>query len=321
MQKGFIYRLLLTGPNAGKTLSEEQLASWKPEDGLLWVHLKYKSTDARHWLNNQNLEKAERDTLLASDTRPRVVHSANGILLTLRGVNLNPNSDPEDMVSIRIYIEEHRIISTCERQLQSITEVADSIQLAKGPVDSAGFILSVADHLTQRQVGYINKLEELMDELEERVVTDTNKSLRIDIAELRRQTVVLRRYLAPQREALGKILHENSLLLDQQDKIRLRETQDNLIRVIEDLDAIRDRASFTQEELQSRQAEQLNQRLYFLSLISAIFLPLGFLTGLLGVNIGGIPGAESSWAFAAFCGGLTAIIAMQMYLFYRLKWI
>ncbi|UCX05806.1 zinc transporter ZntB [Shewanella glacialimarina] len=321
MHKGFIYCLLLTGPNAGQTLSEEQLANWKTEDGLLWVHLKYKSTDARHWLNNQKLEKAERDILLASDTRPRVVHSTNGILLTLRGVNLNPDSAPEDMVSIRIYSEEHRIISTCERQLQSITEIADSIKAVKGPIDSAGFILSVVDHLTQRQVGYINKLEELMDELEERVVTDTNKSLRMDIAELRRQTVVLRRYLAPQREALGKILHESSLLLDQQDKIRLRETQDNLIRVIEDLDAIRDRASVTQEELQSRQAEQLNQRLYFLSLISAIFLPLGFLTGLLGVNIGGIPGAETNWAFAAFCGGLITLIAMQMYLFYRLKWI
>ncbi|GAA0779956.1 MULTISPECIES: zinc transporter ZntB [Pseudomonadati] len=321
MHKGFIYCLLLTGPNAGQALTEEQLADWKPEDGLLWVHLKYKSTDARHWISKQKLEVAERDTLLASDTRPRVVHSNNGILLTLRGVNLNPNSDPEDMVSIRIYIEEHRIISTCERQLQSIVEVAESIKASKGPFDSAGFILSVAEHLTQRQVGYINKLEELMDELEERVVTDTNKSLRMDIAELRRQTVVLRRYLAPQREALGKILHENSLLLDHNDKIKLRETQENLIRVIEDLDAIRDRASVTQEELQSRQAEQLNQRLYFLSLISAVFLPLGFLTGLLGVNIGGIPGAETDWAFAAFCAGLLTLIGLQMYVFYRLKWI
>ncbi|MCL1141240.1 zinc transporter ZntB [Shewanella gaetbuli] len=321
MSKGFIYSLLLTGPNKGKSLTPQELADWQPEQGLLWVHLKYKSTDARQWLATQGLEKVERDTLLATDTRPRAVHSNNGILLTLRGVNLNPNSDPEDMVSIRIYAEEHRIISTCERQLHSVTDIAQQIQEGKGPADSAGFILAVTELLTLRQVDYIHKIEENLDELEERVVTSADKSLRVDIAELRRQTVVFRRYLAPQREAFSKTLHENSLLLDQQDKIRLREIQENLIRVIEDLDAIKDRAGVTQEELLSKQSEQVNQRLYFLSLISAVFLPLGFLTGLLGVNIAGIPGAETSWAFAAFCVGLLALIALQMYLFYRFKWI
>ncbi|MCW3173168.1 zinc transporter ZntB [Shewanella subflava] len=321
MHNGFIYCLLMTGPNAGQSLSKEQLADWKPEDGLLWVHLKYKSTDSRHWLSTQGLEKAELDTLLAADTRPRVVHSNNGMLLTLRGVNLNPNSDPEDMVSIRIYTEEHRIISTCERQLHSVITVAEKIMAGTGPIDSAGFILSVTEQLTLRQGDFIHKIEDVLDELEERVVTTANKSLRTDIAELRRQTVVIRRYLAPQREALAKILHENSLLLDDQDKIRLREIQENLIRVIEDLDVVRDRAGVTQEELLSKQSEQVNQRLYFLSLISAVFLPLGFLTGLLGVNIGGIPGAETDWAFAAFCTGLLTLIGLQMYVFYRLKWI
>lgn len=321
MHNGFIYCLLMTGPNAGQSLSKEQLADWKPEDGLLWVHLKYKSTDSRHWLSQQGLGKAELDTLLAADTRPRVVHSNNGMLLTLRGVNLNPNSDPEDMVSIRIYTEEHRIISTCERQLHSVIDVAEKIKAGKGPVDSAGFILSVTEQLTLRQVDFIHKIEDVLDELEELVVTTANKTLRTDIAELRRQTVVIRRYLAPQREALTKILHENSLLLDDNDKIRFREIQENLIRVIEDLDVVRDRASVTHEELLSKQSEQLNQRLYFLSLISAVFLPLGFFTGLLGVNIGGIPGAETNWAFAAFCAGLITLIGIQMYVFYRLKWI
>ena len=61
--------------------------------------------------------------------------------------------------------------------------------------------------------------------------------------------------------------------------------------------------------------------LYFLSLVSAIFLPLGFLTGLLGVNIGGIPGADNAWAFATFCGILISLVALQMALFYRFKWL
>jgi zinc transporter len=321
MTTGFIYSLLLTGPNAGTSLTLEQVEHWRPEDGLLWMHLRYRDAGARAWIQNAGLSQIEIDTLLAADTRPRVLTTDKGMLLALRGVNLNPDSDPEDMVSIRLYVEEHRIISTCERQLQSVNTLAEHIKTGTGPVDSAAFIMQLCERLTHRKVEFINNLEDKLDELEEQVVTRANKNLRNDIAELRRQTVVLRRYLAPQREAFFRILNDHSLLFDDADESRLREINEILIRVIEDLDAIRDRANVTHEELQSQQSEQLNQRLYFLSLISAVFLPLGFLTGLLGVNIGGIPGASTDWAFTAFCVGLTVIIALQMLIFYRLKWL
>lgn len=321
MQDGFIYSLLLTGPNAGQQLSLEQIDKWQPEDGLLWLHLRYREPAARKWILNSSLSKVETDTLLATDTRPRVVSSSEGLLIALRGVNLNPNSDPEDMVAIRLFADETRIVSTCERQLQSINDIAELIIQKKGPTDTAAFIMAVCEYLTQRKVEFIHNLEEQLDELEEQLVTQVNKSLRTNIAELRRQTVVIRRYLAPQREAFLRLTHEPSQIFDDSDSIRLREIHETLIRIIEDLDAIRDRASVTQEELQSQQSEQVNQRLYFLSLISAVFLPLGFLTGLLGVNIAGIPGAETSWAFAAFCGGLFSLVAIQMFIFYRLKWL
>ncbi|QIR15556.1 zinc transporter ZntB [Shewanella aestuarii] len=321
MRNGFIYSLLLNGPQAGKQLSPQEVAQWKPEDGLLWMHLRYKEPAVRKWILHCGLPKTDTDTLLASDTRPRVVSSEKAILMALRGVNLNPNADPEDMVAIRIFAQEHRIISTCERQLQSVIDVADAIIEGKGPKDTAAFIMAVTEQLTQRKVEFIRKLDETMDELEEAVVTNSDKNLRIDIADLRRQTVILRRYLAPQREAVSRMMNEQSDLFDEHDKLRIREIHETIVRVIEDLDAIRDRAGVTQEELQSHQSEQVNKRLYFLSLISAIFLPLGFLTGLLGVNIAGIPGADTDWAFAAFCGGLLGLIAIQMLIFYRLKWL
>jgi hypothetical protein len=65
--------------------------------------------------------------------------------------------------------------------------------------------------------------------------------------------------------------------------LRIREVSDRLIRNIEDLDAVRGRAAVTQEELLSRLSEQMNSRMYVLSVVAAIFLPLGFLTGLLGI--------------------------------------
>jgi zinc transporter len=92
-------------------------------------------------------------------------------------------------------------------------------------------------------------------------------------------------------------------------------------RAIEELETARDRAAVTQEELASRLTEQTNQRLYVLSLITAVFLPLGFVCALLGVNIGGIPLKDESWAFWALCGAFVVGVGAQLWFFRKRGWL
>jgi zinc transporter len=93
-----------------------------------------------------------------------------------------------------------------------------------------------------------------------------------------------------------------------------------VVRYIEDLDAIRERAQIIMDELANIIAEKLNRNMYVLSVIAAIFLPLGFLTGLLGINVGGIPGAENEYAFLFFSALLLVIVVVQIILFKLKKW-
>ena len=94
-----------------------------------------------------------------------------------------------------------------------------------------------------------------------------------------------------------------------------------MTRTVEELDAARDRASVTQEELASRLTEMTNQRLYVLSIITAIFLPLGFVCSLLGVNVGGVPYKDSDWAFWVLCALFALCIALQLWIFRRRGWL
>jgi zinc transporter len=64
----------------------------------------------------------------------------------------------------------------------------------------------------------------------------------------------------------------------------------------------------------------MNTRMYVLSVVAAIFLPLGFLTGLLGINVGGIPGTENPWAFLIFSLLIVGILVVQMLWFKYKKW-
>ena len=65
----------------------------------------------------------------------------------------------------------------------------------------------------------------------------------------------------------------------------------------------------------------MNKKMYVLSIISAIFLPLTFLTGLLGINIGGIPGAQNDNAFYIFSIILVMVTSVQFYIFKKKKWL
>lgn len=144
--------------------------------------------------------------------------------------------------------------------------------------------------------------------------------MRSQLSVLRRTAISLRRYLSPQREALSRLLTERLPWLDEGARIELREVSDRLTRYVEDLDEARDRTAVTQEELANRLAEQMNSKMYLLSIIAAIFLPLGFLTGLLGINVGGIPGAESKMGFVLFVLILVAVVVAQVAYFKKKKW-
>lgn len=108
--------------------------------------------------------------------------------------------------------------------------------------------------------------------------------------------------------------------LDQMHKRRLQESLDRIVRYLEDLDAIRERAQIVKDELSNALADKMNKNMYVLSVIAAIFLPLGFLTGMLGINIGGIPGADNPWAFYIFTGILVGLVGLQTLVFKKLKW-
>jgi zinc transporter len=104
-------------------------------------------------------------------------------------------------------------------------------------------------------------------------------------------------------------------------RAEITETTDRMMRAIEELDAARDRAAVTQEELSSRMGELTNQRLYILSIITAVFLPLGFVCSLLGVNVGGVPLQTKEWAFWALLGVFVVGVAIQVYIFRKRGWL
>jgi zinc transporter len=319
---GLIGAYLLNGDGGGKKIGWQEIIEWKPRQGILWIHLDYSIPNVLEWLYEQSdLDEVICDVLTEEDSRPRCSPFQEGLLLGLRGVNLNPGADPEDMVGIRIWFEKDRIISTRRRKLLSVMDIQEAISQGKGPESISDFLVMITGRMMERMQHVIDDLEDAVADVEDQVLTSENHQLRSHLAALRKQAISLRRYLSPQREALSRLLSERIAWLDESDRIRLREVYDQLLRHIEDLDEARDRAAVTQEQLINSLSEQMNNKMYILSIVAAIFLPLGFLTGLLGINVGGIPGAQSNLGFSVFVLLLAGVVVFQIWLFKKKKWL
>ena len=90
---------------------------------------------------------------------------------------------------------------------------------------------------------------------------------------------------------------------------------------LEDLDLVRERALVAQEEFLGMIANEQNNRMLLLSIVAAIFLPLSFLTGLMGMNVAGLPGTENNWAFGIIVFLMTLIAVLILLLFRARKWL
>lgn len=268
-------------------------------------------------LKEIGLPKIIIESLTAEETRPRCTTYGNNALLTLRGVNLTEGAEPEDMISARFWLTENSIIGLWRRPLIATNNMFTSLKNNTAPTTATGFLAKFALRLADHTEPVIAALNEQIDTLEDSLLSDAPPTSRTVLAETRRTAIILRRYLLPQRDALTTLSIEDFKWLKNEDRSHIREAADRVIRIGEELDAIRDRTQIIHDQIMDKRAESMNQQMLVLSVVAAIFLPLGFLTGLLGINVGGMPGTENPLAFWWVILGLIILTALLVWLFKR----
>ncbi|SOH94648.1 zinc transporter [Monaibacterium marinum] len=314
--------LILNGPDRGRSCARDEVDPLLDAETLLWAHLDADDDRTVAFLSRHlsHVDPVLHTALTAEDTRPRCAVSDDGALLLLRGVNLNEGAVPEDMISLRLWVDPRRVVSLRKRDLRAVADLQDLVRAGRGPDAPGAFLATLARLLTERMEPVLDELEDAVAAQEQAILDAPGPDLRREIAETRRRIIILRRYIAPQRDAMRALRDMDAPWLMAEDRRMLQETADRVMRHVEDLDMLRERAQVIRDELANVLSDRLNRNLYALAILSAVFLPLGFITGLLGVNVGGLPGVNTPWAFAVLCVSLVGMaVAIIWALRYR-KW-
>ncbi len=266
-----------------------------------WVHLDYSSTESREWLQSTPvIPDSVRDALTGDSLRPRISRLADGFMLVLRSINHNDNARPDQLVAVRVFINGEVIITTRKRKARAIDTVWEDLQQGNGAENAGNWIVEFCDALTEQIGEFIEQLYDQIIVLEDALLSGKTPA-RGEMALLRKQLIVMRRYMAPQRDVFARIANEKFTWMADEDRRLMQDISDKLGRGLEDLDSGIARTAVISDEIDALIAESMNRRTYIMSLMAMVFLPATFLTGLFGVNLGGIPGANWHYSFTVFC--------------------
>ncbi len=324
-QWGLVHALVLDGKGGARQLARTELdgLQLQPQESL-WLHWDRSHPQTHAWLRNDSgLSEFSCTLLLEENTRPRLLALPDQeLLLFLRGVNLNPGAEPEDMVSVRIFAAAQRIISLRLRPLRATEELIGLLLEGRGPRTASELILTLSQLLTDKLQDLVGELTEAVDEEEER--NDADECYSPDhglLLQTRRRAAGLRRFLAPQRDIFGQLSRSRLTWFVDDDVDYWNELNNSLTRYLEELELTRERLGLLLEAEDRQLRERMNRTMYRFGIITGIFLPMTFLTGLLGINVGGIPGADSANGFLIACGLIVALAVGQWWLFRRLRWL
>ncbi len=284
--------------------------------GFVWVHLERPVPESTGWMSRAGLESMVMEVLDAPETRPRCTVHGDGVMMNLRGVNLSEGARPEDMVSLRLWVTERLVVSVQRRRVRAVEDVAEGL-VRSAPRDSGELVARLALRLADRAEPVVAELNERVDDLEGALQEAGRVPARGELAEVRRVAIVLRRYMFPMRDALTTLAIEDMIWLSGPARERVREAAERVTRLGEELDAIRDRAEVVHDQIMDMRAEAANRQMLILAVVAAVFLPLGLITGLLGINVAGVPGTEWSGAFWVVCALLVGIGGALVWLFRR----
>jgi zinc transporter len=291
------------------------------EKGLLWLHLDGQNETDLLWLAQESeLPPVALNALKAMETRPRSDMVDGSALINLRGLAVNPDEAPDPLVSVRFWAAKGRVISFCYRMPQALAPVI--AYFITGAVNDPGdLITAFATEMSKELDSRVADLGDQLDDIEERLDIDRARSTRRKVSAIRAMAISYRRFVVPQREALDRLGSTRCDWLDEDDHLHIREAADRYARMAEELEAVRERSAIVHDELTDLRGEQMENRSLLISIVALIFLPLTFITGLLGMNVKGIPFAEEEWAFWGVVGVCVLLGLAVLGFFIRAQWV
>jgi zinc transporter len=286
---------ILAGDGPCRRIGPEEAAGYQGP-GFIWSHIESAEELDLPPFVRADIPDVAANALVATETRPRCDRIGEGAIINLRGPAAVETHDSDRLVSIRMWARKGRIDSVTRRPLAATLAVQAQME-AGGILDPGDLVAAYAREISATLDPQVADLGDQLDDCESELQDGNKFRLRSLITRIRSEAIAFRRFVAPDRDALTTLAGYDFDWLAEDDRLHIREAADRFARMAEELESVRERSALLHEQLTDLRAEEIDQRSLLISVVAFIFLPLTFITGLLGMNVAGIPDSADPWAF------------------------
>ena len=244
------------------------------------------------------------------------------LLLIVRTVAFcETTEDPYDLdtVNISFFVGKNYLVTVHGDHTNPVATTAELLQrkpelATHGP---AKLMHAIVDQAVDAYFPIIDKLDEFMDSLEERIFAQFDQGALREVFAVKRLVLTLRRHLAPERDALSVLTNRPSTLLTPDTQIYFRDIYDHVLRIYDSLETYRDLLSSTLDSYLTQVSNRLGMATKALSVVATVTLPFVVVSGMWGMNFEHIPLHSHPHGFMIL---MLAQLALGLTILGGLKW-
>jgi zinc transporter len=294
----------------------------RPGEGappLQWLVLDGRDPADRAWIASQSgFDESIKEAVTQSPVRNDRVRVGAAIVLALVRIG---NAERGKHEGMEIVVEPHRIVTVCYGTDAIVEEALARHADNASPMGTGHALSLLVAALVKPLESEVTRLSDRVGDLEDAAMKEGDDGGMDDsVVLVGREVLALRRYLAPMHDELSYLALNPDELPGQADPRHLRRAADSLARLVSALDSSHSRVLLVLSQLRNRDSDRDSRAMHNLTTIATVFLPLSFVTGLLGINVAGIPDSHNPYAFWAVCGFLVAVAVGAIALIRWRRW-
>jgi len=278
-------------------LELDALKDIEPESPV-WLHFNLADRRARDWLSEQSqLPEAVLEALLEEGSHVHVQILQHGFVATLRDLDHDANGGEVRFGTFTVYVDAQRMVSVRRHPLETFDRLRRELYMGLELPSPVALFEHLVECLADTFESTVARLASTVEDAEDSILAGHQKEQGTELRQVRWLLARLRREARANRTALARIPSHLPAACGSDRQQSMAAAVDRFAGVAQDLELVEDRARLMQEEIAGRLSEATNKNLYLLSIVTTALFPITLITGIFGMNVGGLPWMEDPRGF------------------------
>ena len=316
---GIVWAYRFSADGRPEPVPRTEIPTLPPDEGFVWIHLDLVHNRAKSWIGEQSrlLPPTAEEVFLSTETHQRLDHSAGLVWGVSHDLIRDVDRNSGEVGALYWIVAERFVITGRREAMRSTRLVAETLDGGESVAGTADLFELLVEFIIDDVTDAVVRLMDETDSVEDLVLSDSFEDAPSRIGAIRRTAVRLHRQLGGLHVLFRRFADGNS---GRGAPDMMRACAGRLLQRIDgphaDIQSVQDRARLLQDEMTARTATQTNRQLYTLSILTALFMPATFITGLFGINVKGLPWMEHELgaffvALACICAALLTLILLR----------